>query len=160
VFFQLSLFHFVLSIDCCDERSAAMSSDSKHAQYELSAVGEPTPRSVVSDDVDMQRMGKKQSFQVYCAPLIPMRTDAHLFNSGISNSSPLPPSRSSRSPAGATSQGQSHQLPTQGARANKDPSTSTQALLNGGTGGIIIIFLVNWFGLSFVVFSLAEMSSM
>lgn len=39
-------------------------------------------------------------------------------------------------------------------------STSTLALSNGGTGGIIIIFLINWFGLSFVVFSLAEMSSM
>ncbi|KAF2718641.1 amino acid transporter [Polychaeton citri CBS 116435] len=39
------------------------------------------------------------------------------------------------------------------------PSTSTTAIANGGTGGLIIIFLSNWAGLTFVVLSLAEMSS-
>ena len=44
-------------------------------------------------------------------------------------------------------------------KANSDSSTSTLALANGGTGGIIVIFLLNWFGLTFVVLSMAEMSS-
>ncbi|KAK5170950.1 uncharacterized protein LTR77_004094 [Saxophila tyrrhenica] len=39
------------------------------------------------------------------------------------------------------------------------PGTSTPALSNGGTGGIIVIFLINWVGLTFVVVSLAEMAS-
>ena len=39
-------------------------------------------------------------------------------------------------------------------------STTTFGLFNGGSGGLIIMFLVNWFGLFFVVLSLAEMSAM
>ncbi|KAK5119439.1 hypothetical protein LTR85_007539 [Meristemomyces frigidus] len=38
-------------------------------------------------------------------------------------------------------------------------STTATAIANGQTGGLIIMFLVDWFGLLFVVLSLAEMSS-
>ena len=58
-------FYFVLTFDCCRAPSAAMSSDSKYAEYELSAVDGPAQTDVATDAVDMQRMGKKQAFQVF-----------------------------------------------------------------------------------------------
>ena len=39
-------------------------------------------------------------------------------------------------------------------------STVTYGLANGGTGGLLLIFLINFFGLLAVVMCLAEMSSM
>lgn len=46
-------------------------------------------------------------------------------------------------------------------KADEDnSSTTTYGLFNGGSGGLIIMFLVNFIGLFFVVISLAEMSAM
>ena len=41
-----------------------MTSDKKHPEHELSAVEVPAQTNTARDDEDMQRMGKKQSFQV------------------------------------------------------------------------------------------------
>jgi hypothetical protein len=42
----------------------AMTSDKNHAEYELNTVVVPAQTNTAKDDEDMQRMGKKQSFQV------------------------------------------------------------------------------------------------
>ena len=145
-----------------------MSSDHKTVEVELSALGEPAKRHVYNDEADMRRMGKHQAFQVRLSP-------SHL-SGGLEHELrhwpaklPIPLDRSflrrchcwlvlcSKVSHGRPLQKQHNR---QGAKADINSSTSTIALANGGTGGLIIIYLVNWAGLTFVVLSLAEMSSM